>query len=73
MRVFIRGRANECVSSQLGSVSVTYVTCVCLYQCLSERFSGLNARTVPQLCLNKFRAPLGYRGLVPGLKVSSFR
>ena len=38
--------------------------------CLSAYFCGLNPRTVPQLSLNKFRAPLGYRGLVLGLNVS---
>ena len=32
--------------------------------CLSAYFCGLNPRTVPQMSLNKFRAPLGYRGLV---------
>ena len=41
--------------------------------CLSACFScGLNPRTVPQLSLNKFRAPLGYRGLVLGLNMSYF-
>ena len=33
---------------------------------------NLNPMTVPQLSLNKFSAPLGYRGLVLGLKVSYF-
>ena len=42
---------------------------VCLSACF---FVGLNPRTVPQLSLNKFRAPLGSRGLVLGLNVSSF-
>ena len=37
--------------------------------CFSASFCGLNLRTVPQLNLNKFRAPLGYRGLVLGLNV----
>ena len=41
--------------------------------CLSACFCGLNPRTVPQLSLNKFRAPLGYRGLVLGLNVSCFK
>ena len=43
--------------------------------CLSACFCGLNRlnpRTVPHLSLNKFRAPLGYRGLVLGLNVSCF-
>ena len=40
--------------------------------CLSACFCGLNPRTVPQLSLNKLRAPLGYRGLVLGLNVSCF-
>ena len=40
--------------------------------CLSACFSGLNPRTVPHLSLIKFRAPLGYRGLVLGLNVSYF-
>ena len=40
--------------------------------CLSACFCVLNPRTVPQLSLNKFRAPLGYRGLVLGLNVSYF-
>ena len=38
--------------------------------CLSACFCGLNHRTVPQLSLNKFRAPHGHRGLVLGLNVS---
>ena len=38
--------------------------------CLSACFCGLNPRTVPQLSLNKFRVPQGYRGLVQGLNVS---
>ena len=37
--------------------------------CFSASFCVLNLRTVTQLSLNKFRAPLGYRGLVLGLKV----
>ena len=37
--------------------------------CFSLSFCGLNLRIVPQLSLNKFRAPLGYRGLVLGLNV----
>ena len=40
--------------------------------CLSACFSGLNPRTVPHLSLIKFRAPLGYRGLVLGLNVPYF-
>ena len=40
--------------------------------CLSAGFFRLNPRTVPQLSLNKLRAPLGYRGLVLGLNVSYF-
>ena len=40
--------------------------------CMSACFCGLNPRTIPQLSLNKFRAPLGYRGLVLGLNVSCF-
>ena len=40
--------------------------------CLSACFCGLNPRTVPQLSLNKFRAPLSYSGLVLGLNVSDF-
>ena len=40
--------------------------------CLSACFCGSNPRTVPHLSLNKFRAPLGYRGLVLGLNVSDF-
>ena len=39
---------------------------------LSACFCGLNPRTVLHLSLNKFRALLGYRGLVLGLNVSSF-
>ena len=47
------------------------MTCVC--QCAYlPCFCGLNPRTVPQLSLNKFRAHLGYRGLVLGLNVSCF-
>ena len=67
---FIRGRGEPrvFVSSEL---SVT-ATCVCLHVRLSACFGGLNPRTVPQLNLNKFRAPLGYRGLVLGLNVSYF-
>ena len=34
--------------------------------------TGLNPRTIPHLSLNKFRASLGYRGLVLGLNVSCF-
>ena len=42
---------------------------VCLFAC----FCGLNPRTVPQLSLIKFRAPLGYRAvLVLGLNVYYF-
>ena len=37
--------------------------------CFSACFCGLNPRTVPQLSLNKFRASLGYRGLVLELNV----
>ena len=37
--------------------------------CLSACFCGLNPRTVPQLSLNKFRAPLGYCSLVLELSV----
>ena len=43
-------------------------TCVCLFAC----FCGLDPMTVPQLSLNKFRAPLCYRGSVLGLNVSCF-
>ena len=41
---------------------------VCLFAC----FCGLNPRTVPHPSLNKFRAPLGYRGLMLELNVSYF-
>ena len=47
-------------------------TCVCLCAYAAASFCGLNPRTVPQLSLNKFRAPLGNRGLVLGLNVSYF-
>ena len=41
--------------------------------CLSACFCGFKPRTVPQLSLNKFRAPLGRnRGLLLGLNVSYF-
>ena len=45
---------------------------MCLCACLRVFQCGLNPRTVPHLSLNKFRAPLGYRGLVLGLNVSYF-
>ena len=45
---------------------------MCVPMCLSACFCELNPRTVPQLSLNKFRAPLGYRGLVLGLNVFYF-
>ena len=38
--------------------------------CFSASFCGLNLRTVPQLSLNKFRVPLGYRSLVLELNES---
>ena len=63
---FIRGRGERVfVSSELGSVWRDMLVPVCF----SASFCGLNLRTVPQLNLNKFRAPLGYRGLVLGLNV----
>ena len=63
---FIRGRGEHVfVSSELGSVWRDMLVPVCF----SASFCGLNLRTVPQLSLNKFTAPLGYRGLVLGLKV----
>ena len=40
--------------------------------CFSACFCGLNPMTVPQLSLSKFRAPLGYHGLVLGLNVTYF-
>ena len=40
--------------------------------CLSACFCGVNPRIIPQLSLIKFRAPLGYRGLVLGLNVPYF-
>ena len=52
-----------------GQCDATYVS---LHVCLSACFCGLNPRTVPQLSLIKFRAPLGYRGLVLGLNGSYF-
>ena len=72
---FIRERGEPrvfklCRLSELGSVSVTrhMRVPVCLFAC----FCGLNPRTVPHLSLSKFRAPLGYRGLMLGLNVSYF-
>ena len=67
---FIRGRDERpcvCVErARQGQCDATNVPV-----CLSACFCGLvNPRTVPQLSLIKFRAPLGYRGLVLGLNVS---
>ena len=68
--VFIRGRGEPRVLIVgRARVSVTRHACICA--CL-ECFCGLNPRTIPQLSLNKFRAPLGYRGLVLGLNVPYF-
>ena len=65
----MRGRGEpRVVSSDLGSASRDMRVPVCLSAC----FCGFNPRTVPQLSLNKFRAPLGNRGLVLGLNVSYF-
>ena len=69
---FIRGRDERpcvCVErARQGQCDATNVPV-----CLSACFCGLvNPRTVPQLSLIKFRAPLGYRGLVLGLNVSYF-
>ena len=64
-----RGEPRVFVSSEVGpSVWRDMRVPVCLSVC----FCGLNLRTLPQLSLNKFRAPLGYRGLVLGLNVSCF-
>ena len=67
----MRGRGEpRVVSSDLGSASRD--TMMRVPVCLSACFCGFNPRTVPQLSLNKFRAPLGNRGLVLGLNVSYF-
>ena len=50
---------------------MTRHACACMFVCVFL-WVNLNPMTVPQLSLNKFRAPLGYRGLVLGLKVSYF-
>ena len=63
-----RGEPRVFVSSELGQCDCDMRVPVCLFAC----FGGLNPRTVPQLSLSKFRAPLGYRGLVLGLNVSNF-
>ena len=63
-----RGEPRVFVSREVGSVWRDMRVPVCLSAC----FCGLNPRTVPQLSLNKFRAPQGYRGLVLGLNVSCF-
>ena len=59
-----------CVCVERARVGVTRHACVPV--CLSACFCGLNPRTVPHLSVNKFRAPLGYRGLVLRLNVSYF-
>ena len=52
------------VSSEQGLVWRDMRVPMCLWAC----FCGLNPRTAPQLFVNKFRAPLGYRrGLVRGI------
>ena len=56
------------VCVERAGVSVTRRVPVCSSAC----FCGLNPRTVPHRSLNKFRAPLGNRGLVLGLNVSCF-
>ena len=64
------GRVCLCRASKAGQCDAT---CVCLCTCLRVFVSGIIPRTVPHLGLNKFRAPLGYRGgLVLGLNVSYF-
>ena len=70
-RVFYtRTGRTACVCVERATPGHCDATCVCLHVCLSACFCGFNPRTVPQLSLNKFRAPLGYRGLVLGLNVS---
>ena len=61
-------RPHVFVASYAGSVWRDMLVSVCSSSC----FCGLNPMTVTQLSLNKFRAPLGYRGLVLGLNVSNF-
>ena len=69
---YTRTGRTACVYVERARVRVT-VRHECASVCLSACFCGGNPRTVPQLSLNdKFRAPLGYRGLVLGLNVSSF-
>ena len=63
------GRTAWCCVERAARVSVT-ATCrlvrpVPLSGCV---FLWVKSQTVPQLSLNKFRAPLGYRGLVLGLE-----
>ena len=67
---YTRTGRTVCVCVQRATVSVTRHACARV--CLSACFSGLNPRTVPHLSLNKFRALLGYRGVVLGLNVSDF-
>ena len=61
------GRTAACVGVERARVSVTRHACACVLVCVF-----LCPRTVPQLSLNKFRAPLGNRGLVLGLNMSYF-
>ena len=50
---------------------MTRHACACLLVCVFQ-VVPLNPRAVPELSLNKFRTPLGNRGLVLGLNVSYF-
>ena len=61
-----------CHSLCRASLSQCGATCLCLCACLRVSSCGLSPRAVPQLSLNKLRAPLGNRGLVLGLNVSYF-
>ena len=69
---FICGRGEPpclCRASYWGSVWRDMRVPLCLSAC----FFGLNPRTVPQMSLTKYRAPICYRGLMPlGLNVSCF-
>ena len=65
---FIRGRGQRPPRVCVASYGQCDATCVCVSAC----FRGLNPMTVPQMSLSKFRASLGYRGLVLGLNVSNF-
>ena len=65
---YTRTGRTACVYVERFRVSVTQHACACVLVCV---FLWV-PRTVPHQSQNKFRAPLGYRGLVLGLNVSYF-